>query len=337
VAQIVPPYLPVPPTGYGGIEAVAALLCDGLVARGHEVTLFASPLSHTRARLAPTFDEPPAPEAMGSAFIDVVHIMRAYRRHAEFDIIHDHMALGAALGSFTGARIAHTLHGAADPDSVMVYRAIAGLVGFVAISDAQRAAFEPHVPILATVSNAVNLDTYPFRESKEGFLLFLGRFSPEKGPHLAIDVARKAGRQLFLAGKLVTADERAYFAEQVEPRLGPDARYLGEVDAQKKIELLCGASALLFPIQWEEPFGLVMIEAAACGTPVLAFPRGAAKEVVVDGKTGFLVRDVGEMAEAVRDLGSIAPAVCRRHAEERYSPEAMVAGYEAAYLDLIER
>jgi glycosyltransferase involved in cell wall biosynthesis len=185
------------------------------------------------------------------------------------------------------------------------------------------------------VYNGIPTDRYPFREDKEDFLLFLGRADEEKAPHLAIEAARRAGRRLVMCVTTKNQRERAYWAEQVEPLLDDDVEVRGECDQEQKTELLAGAAALLFPIQWPEPFGLVMTEAMACGTPVVAWRNGSVPEVVADGVTGFVVSSVEEMAAAVARLGELDPHLMRARVKERFSAEAMVAGYEHIYQQVL--
>jgi glycosyltransferase involved in cell wall biosynthesis len=204
------------------------------------------------------------------------------------------------------------------------------MVRLVAISHAQvRAA--PEITWAGVVHNALPVDDYPFRADKDGFVLSLGRLDPSKGAHLAVDAARAAGRRLVLAGKCTEPPERRYFDEAVRPRLGPDVEWLGEVDNATKLELLARASCLLFPLQWEEPFGMVMIEAMACGTPVVALRRGAVPEVVAHGSGGLVCDRADELPAAIEQVGSIDPAACRRLAHERFDVGVMAAGYESLY------
>ena len=185
------------------------------------------------------------------------------------------------------------------------------------------------------VHNALDATAVPCHQDKEDYVVWLGRVCPDKAPHLAIDVAQKAGRRLVLAGKCSEPDERAYFDEMIAPRLGSAVEYLEELDREKKFELLGRAQAFLFPLQWEEPFGMVLVEAMACGTPVLSLARGAVPEVVVDGVTGFVRNEAEELVEALDRLDEIDPAACRRHVEDEFSPQRMVDGYERVYRDSV--
>jgi glycosyltransferase involved in cell wall biosynthesis len=227
-----------------------------------------------------------------------------------------------------------TAHGPEQGDIGEFHRALGGTIHLVAISQAQRL-LAPDLPWVGVVHNGIPVDTYPFRERKEGFALFLGRFNDEKAPHVAIDAARAAGRRIVLAGKCSEPAEQEYFDREVAPRLGPDAEFVGEADATRKRDLLSRASCLLFPVAWEEPFGLVMVEAMACGTPVVALRRGSVPEVVVDGVTGFVCDDRNALAEKVAAVEELSPSDCRLHAERDFSVDAMARGYERIYLSVL--
>jgi glycosyltransferase involved in cell wall biosynthesis len=334
IAQVSPPWLAVPPKGYGGIEWVVALLTDGLVARGHDVTLFATGDSETTARLEYAFEAAPGPGFVDDAWYDTVHQLHVHRDLSRFDLLHHHSswsALVAARGH--DLPVVHTLHGQLTPQMREVYERVRDRVRLVAISESQRDSM-PELSIDEVVYNGIDLDTYPFREEKDDFLLFLGRAHPVKGADRAVEAARVAGMPLVMAVKIATSAERDYWAREVEPRIPEGTRLVGEVGLEEKIDLLTRARAVLFPIDWPEPFGLVMTEAMACGTPVVATPRGAVPEVVADGETGFVVSVEGyaeEAAEALTRLDEIDPKACRRRVEERFSTEVMVTGYERVY------
>jgi glycosyltransferase involved in cell wall biosynthesis len=332
IALIAPPWYTIPPSGYGGIEWVVALLADGLTDRGHEVTLFAAPGSETRARLVSPLDETPPPEAIGDPWYEASHVVSVYEHGDEFDILHDHTGpVGVSVGALSNCPTIHTLHGPFTQQAHMLYSRVARQHWFVAISESQRSYAPENLRWAGVVYNGIPMDRYPFREDKEDFLFFLGRADEEKAPDLAIEAARRAGRRLVLCATTKNERERAYWAAKVEPLLGDDVEVRGEVSHEDKAELLGRAAALLFPIQWPEPFGLVMTEAMACGTPVIAWRNGSVPEVVSDGETGFIVSSVEEMAAAVDRLGELDPRAMRARVEERFSAEAMVAGYERAY------
>jgi glycosyltransferase involved in cell wall biosynthesis len=338
VAMLAPPWIPVPAPAYGGIEEVVRLLCDGLIARGHEVTLFAPPGSESCAEVIPIL-ESPHPDDIQKAQFEADHVARAFAAidaaaadGEPFDVIHDHVGHTAlAMADRVSAPLVHTLHGPFTEDACRFYAEHGSKACIVAISAAQLADAPAEMGGGKVVHNPIDCAEWPFRAEKDDFLLWIGRMSPDKGPDRAIAAAREAGVKLRLAGPVQPGQEE-YFAEAVEPHLGRDGiEYVGEADADAKRELYQHARALLMPIRWPEPFGLVMVEALACGTPVIAFPEGSAPEVIQDGETGFLVEDEHAMAAAVARLGELDPAVCRRTCEERFGVPAIVAGYEEVY------
>jgi glycosyltransferase involved in cell wall biosynthesis len=336
VAIVAPPWYPVPPTGYGGIEWVVSLLADGLTERGHQVTLFAPPGSETGARLVPPLGKVPPEERIGDPWFEAAHALSAYDRGGEFDILHDHTGpVGVSIGAMSDCPTVHTLHGPFTDDTRMLYRRIARRHWFVAISERQRSMGPVNLRWAGVVYNGIPMDRYPFREDKEDFLFFLGRADEEKAPHLAIEAARRAGRRLVMCVTTKNERERNYWAEQVEPLLDDDVEVRGECDQDQKADLLTRALALLFPIQWPEPFGLVMTEAMACGTPVIAWRNGSVPEVVADGETGFIVSSVEEMAAAIDRVHELDPAAMRARVEQRFSADAMVADYEGIYREVL--
>jgi glycosyltransferase involved in cell wall biosynthesis len=227
-----------------------------------------------------------------------------------------------------------TAHGPPDGELAEYYREVGTTSSLVAISHFQRRQ-RPDLPWVATVHNGIPTDEYPFREAKQPFVLWLGRMSPEKAAHIAIDTAREAGRPLVLAGKCNEPAEKRYFNEEVRPRLGPDVTWVGEADTHLKKKLLSEASCLLFPIQWPEPFGIVMVEALACGTPVVALRQGSVPEVVDDGVTGYICDDPRHLSIALNGVDRINPHNCRRHAVRHFEASAMAFAYEAVYLSLV--
>ena len=334
IGQVSPPWVAVPPTGYGGVEWVVALLTDGLVERGHDVTLIATGDSRTKAALEYVFEEAPGPTAINSIWHDTVQQMLAHRDLDRFDVIHHHTQFSALVAAMChDVPVVHTLHGDFTPEMRLLYEQVADRLTFVAISESQRSAMR-ELRYGGVVHNGIDLDLYPFRPDKEDFLCFIGRAHPDKGAHRAVLAARAAGMPLVMAVKIADPSEGEYWARKVEPMLGPDVTVLGEIAVEEKADLMSRARAVLFPIDWPEPFGLVMTESMACGTPVIATPRGAVPEVVADGETGFLVSVDGyadEAAAAIGRIGEIDPAACRRRVDERFSKEAMVAGYEQVF------
>jgi glycosyltransferase involved in cell wall biosynthesis len=332
IALIAPPWYPVPPAGYGGIEWVVALLADGLADRGHDVTLFAPSGSTTRARLVSPLGEPPPPDAIGNPWYEASHSLAAYEQGEEFDLLHDHTGpVGVSIGAMTGCPVVQTLHGPFTPEALMLYGRLARHVWFVAISESQRSLGPPDLRWAGVVYNGIAVEQYQYREDKEDFLLFLGRADEEKAPDLAVEAARKAGRRLVMCATRKNEREQRYWAERVEPLLGDGVEVHGECTHEQKADLLARAAALLFPIQWPEPFGLVMTEAMACGTPVVAWRNGAVPEVVDDGVSGFVVDSMDELVRAIGRVGELDPRAGRARVEERFSAAAMVAGYERAY------
>ena len=335
IALVAPPFYAVPPAGYGGIEAVVAQLADGLVRRGHQVTLLAAAGSQTEARLLTTFDEPQWPQ-LGRPEPELLHAARVAEHIAELqpDLVHDHSAVGPAFARDRSVPTVVTSHGPATGAWGEYLEAAGDSMHLVAISQSQ-VDLTPELPWRAVVHNSLDAADVPWRREKEDFVVWLGRFSPDKAAHLAIDVARQAGRRIVLVGKCSEPDEQDYFDSEVQPRLGDRAEYLGEMDAAEKYDLMGRAAALVFPLQWEEPFGMVLLEAMACGTPVLSLARGAVPEVVVDGVTGFVRDDPEELVECLGELDQIDPQACRRHVEQTFSPGAMVSGYEQVYADCL--
>jgi glycosyltransferase involved in cell wall biosynthesis len=325
----------VPPKGYGGIEWVVALLADGLVEAGHDVTLFATGDSRTKARLEYVYEQAPGSAAINDIVLDTTHSLFSLRDARErFDVLHVHSPFSALAGAVeTGVPTVHTLHGSFVPEMTRLYSYVADRAWFVAISEAQRR-FNEDLRYGGVVYNGIDMDLYALREDKEDFVLFLGRAAPEKGWRRAIDAAKLAGEHLVSAVKIAHPTEEREWEENVKPVLPPDFEVMGEITQEEKVDLLRRAKAVLFPIDWPEPFGLVMTEAMACGTPVIATPRGSVPEVVEDGVTGWIV-DVEDYpahaAERLTHLYDIDPHSCRARVDHLFSKAAMVRGYEAVF------
>ena len=333
IAVVAPGWFPVPPEGYGGIELVVALLTDGFVDSGHDVTLFAPAGSHTKASLVSSLPEPPDRSQLGNPWYDAHHALAAYTQVADFDIVHDHAGvMGPVCGAMLGGHppVVHTLHGPWTDDARMLYDLVGKYVHLVAISDAQ-AAENRAVKYAAIVHNGIDLAAYPYRTVKDEYLVYIGRANPDKGPVEAIRIARQAGRPLRMILKRGEAAELAYFDHEINPLLGHDVELYENVSHAEKVALLGSARALLFPIRWPEPFGLVMVEAMACGTPVVTTNWGAAPEIVADGVTGFRCDSADDLAHALTLVDDLDPAACRARVEERFSAAAMVRGYETVF------
>jgi glycosyltransferase involved in cell wall biosynthesis len=338
IAVLSPAWFPVPPSGYGGIEWVVALLADGLVDAGHDVTLFASGDSRTRAKLSSVFETAPS-EWIGRSHFELLHSLPCYTNADDFDIINEHTGMfGIVMSGLVDTPVVHTVHGPLTGEPGEMYEALYGLVPdlhLISISLNQRKP-KPDLPWLANCPNALDLSVYPCKPHKGEYLLFLGRLSADKGCHRAIAVAMDLGLPLKIAGKKQEEREERYFAEFVEPHLGMHGiEYLGEVSHGTKVELLQDARTTLFPIDWEEPFGLVMIESMACGTPVIATNRGAVPEVIAHGRSGIIVESYREMPAALEEADALDPLECRLYVEERFSPERMVGNYVQAYREAI--
>ena len=252
------------------------------------------------------------------------HVVHAYDAVQDFDIVHDHTVFGPLYAErFPHLNVVTTIHGPFNGELTDLYSRTADRVPIICVSHDQRSC-APEIPVRAVIHHGIDAGEFPFGDGQGGYLLFLGRMAPEKGAHRAAAVAAKVGVPLLMAAKIREPWERAYFEAEVAPLLTDDIRYLGEVPHERKLELLAGAMALINPIRWHEPFGLVMTESLACGTPVIAFPEGAAPEIVDHGKTGFLCEDEAEMVDAVRNIGDISRVVCRAAVEGYFSTERMV-------------
>jgi glycosyltransferase involved in cell wall biosynthesis len=336
VAQVSPLYERVPPLAYGGTERVVGWLTDGLVERGHDVTLFASGDSSTAARLVPgsacavrLIENSADAQAFHFAMLEEV-----VRRSAEFDIVHFHTDyLGFPFARRLVCPSVTTLHWRMDvPGLADLYRQFAD-IPLVSISNAQRAPV-PWANWRATIGHGLPERLYRFRAEAGGHVAFLGRIAPAKRPDLAIEIAARAGVPIEIAAKIDNGD-RDYYEKRIARLFDmPHVRFRGELDDAGKSDLLGGARALLFPIDWPEPFGLVMIEALACGTPVIAFGNGSVTEIIEDGVTGFIVDSVEEAVAAVKRVGTLSRVRCREEFERRFTVQRMVDAYLGVYEEL---
>jgi glycosyltransferase involved in cell wall biosynthesis len=347
IAQLAPPFESVPPTAYGGTERVVATLCNELVRLGHEVTLLAAGSSGTSARLIPTAPRPlwhydPPLNDFGP-FLTMA-IDTVWDHLDEFDIVHSHLDYwGFGLARRAPAPVLTTLHGRLDlPELQPLYRQFDD-VPLVSISNAQRQPVA-WANFVDTVYHGIDIDEFTYRPKSDGYLAFLGRISRDKGLDTAIRVARESGRTLKVGARMpqrhthdhnVRADWE-YFEDVIQPLLKDDhVEFVGEVSGKQKDEFLGGAAALLFPIRWPEPFGLVMAEALACGAPVIALNYGSVPEVVTDGVSGFVCSSEDDLLEAIGRVDEIDRATCRAEAERRFSPAAMAAAYMTIYERLV--
>lgn len=336
ILMVSPPWIRVPPKGYGGIEWVVSLLADELVSRGHDVTLFATGDSETKAELKHVFKDGQT-QHMGRTIIDCQQVSEAFRIADEYDLVHDHSGfLGVAFSHRLKVPLLHTLHGVFNEDTTKFYSRFKDTCYYNAISEYQRNCL-PILNYVDTVYNAIDTHHYPYSEQKEDFLILVGRVSPLKGTHLAAQVARQLEMPLVLIGKVDPVDLE-YYETMVKPLVdGKNVIFTGEVDEQEKRDYLKRAKCFVFPMQWAEPFGLVMVEAMACGTPVVVIRNGSSSEVVKDGKVGLVVDSVEQMAPAVeKAIKTIDPKVCRQYALDNFSPEMMAERYEINYQRILE-
>ncbi len=341
IAQVAPLYEAVPPGAYGGTERVIATLCDGLVAAGHEVTLFAAETSESAAKLE-AYGQPLRERLSRADLVDLaphLHLQmlaEVYRRRDEFDLVHSHLDIWSLpFTQLFDTPTVLTLHGRLDLDFLRDLLPRYASAPLVSISDDQRRAVaDLDLTWADTVYNGLDFAAYQdVSHDPRGYLGFVGRMAEEKGPLAAMDVARRTGLPLRMAAKIDPLDEE-YYETEVEPAMGPDVDFIGEIDEEAKPDFYAGARATLFPSDWPEPFGLVMIESLAAGTPVVALRRGSVPEVIEHGVSGFVCDDVDGMVAAVERIGEIDPENCRRRAE-RFTGEVMCRGYEAVYERLV--
>lgn len=329
----------VPPKKYGGIERVVHVLTEDLVKRGHDVTLFATGDSSTSAKLNSVIPHPlrdlKIKDPYGLNEWALLHIGNAYRRQDEFDIIHDHNSLfSLPTAELSRTPVLVTIHGAVNPTNRRLYESLLTPY-YVGISKAQTRMLTHH-HVIGTVYNGLDMSGYPFRKNHKGYLLTVGRISMEKGTHFAIEASLDLDIPLIIAAKVDEADMQ-YFNEYIRPRLSEEnVRWVGEVNEAERNKLMSEAMCLLHPVTWKEPFGLTLIEAMACGCPVIAFNKGSIPELVADGKTGFVVEDIDAMIDAIGHIGSINREACREHALTHFNDSLMTERYEETYYSILK-
>jgi glycosyltransferase involved in cell wall biosynthesis len=330
IGLIAPPWIPVPPTAYGGTEAVVDNLARGLGALGHDVVLFT--VGDSTCPVSRLHRYPSAVEPMGNVAFELAHALAAYEALAGVDVIHDHTLAGPLIGiaHANGTPAVVTHHGLFTPDMRYIFGEAARHASVVAVSRNQ-ARNADRVPITAVIHHGVDTSVYLPGPGDGEYLLFLGRMCSDKGVHHAVRVAHRAGRRLVLVVKMREPEEFDYFHHEVRPLLGPLDELIIEAGLPERLDLLRHAEALLNPICWPEPFGLVMAEALACGTPVLAFPNGAAPEIVEHGRTGYLCTDEDAMLAALRRVPTLDRDRCRAAAEHRFSLQRMARDHERLY------
>ena len=338
IAQIAPLDLRVPPAAYGGTELVVSLLTEELIRRGHEVTLFASGDSVTAASLrsvCPHMLRGSAVNTHDALIYRLLNAMSPFEEAPNFDIIHNHaFPEGMAMANLVGTPVLATLHGGLSEPGRALLSAYKGY--YNTISKSAKSLLPDKEGFVGVIYNAIDCKSFPFSARGGDDLLFLSRISQEKGPHIAIEVAKRLGRRLIITGNVDTVDEE-YFEQRIMSQVDGDiVQYFGEAGYEEKRELFANAHCLLMPITWPEPFGLVMVEAMACGTPVIASNKGAAPEIVLDGETGFIVENVEQMVEAVGRVNRIDRSRCREHVERNFDVPRMVDDYLRAYNWILE-
>ncbi len=337
IAQIAPLWIPVPPYTYGGTEFVVSLLTEELVKRGHEVTLFASGDSKTKAKLVAVW-----PKSLWRAKLSAPHAVfsllyhQLLKRKDEFDIIHDHCEFYTApFSQFFNCPIVSTLHHPIYEEMIILFKKFPK-INYVAISKNQKKT-APGINIVKVIYHGLPLEKFTFNDKPQNYLLWLSKITPQKGTLEAIQIAKMSGEKLILAG-IIPKEYEDYFEYRIKPLIDDEQiQFVGAANFQKKVELFSNAKALLYPIKREEPFGLVVIEAMACGTPVLAYKAGSMPELIKDGKTGFLVSTPEEMVEKIKEIPKIRRIDCRRHVEKKFNLKKMVNKYEALYYSLIKK
>jgi glycosyltransferase involved in cell wall biosynthesis len=335
IGIIAPTWLPIPAPAYGGTEAVIDTLARGLHAAGHDVLLVAHPDSQCPVRRASVI---PAADAvrMGRASIELEHAIGAYELVRDCDVVHDHTLAGPVIaGRYASLPVVATNHNPYTRTMTAIFGAAGANVALIAISRSQAATTE--LPIAAVVHHGVDVTQFPVGDGGGGYAAVLSRMTPDKGIHRAIAIAKAANMPLRIAAKMREPREHEYFEQFVEPELTAEIQYLGELDHVAKLALLGDAVALLNPIMWPEPFGMAMVEAMACGTPVVGSPQGAAPEIVENEVTGYLSDDDAALADALQKVSRLDRAACRQRVVEFFSAERMVEGHVRVYEQQIER
>lgn len=335
IGIVAPPWAPIPPPLYGGIEQAVDGLARGFQNDGHEVLMFATGDS-TSAVPTKWLLKVSEGWRIGYTVPELRHVMAAYEELAGCDVVHDHTVLGPVYAAtrYPDLPVVTTIHGPFNEELTDVYSRIADQVPIIAISNAQREVV-PDLPIARVIHHGIDASAFPKGSGAGDYCVFLGRMNADKGAQRALDAARTAGVTLVMAGKCREPWEHKFFDQEIAPHLSEDIRYAGEVPHEEKVELLANARCTLFPIRWNEPFGLVMLESLACGTPVLAFREGAVPEVIEDGKTGFVCEDENDMAEAIARAADLDRSACRAAVEGYFSMERCVKEHLELFEELV--
>ena len=352
IAQVAPLWIPIPPEKYGGIERIVAVLCDVLVDRGHDVTLFASPGSKTKAKLVSVFDKPllEANIPWSNPIWNLRNLSKAYEAasRGEFDIIHTHLDIWSLFfHNLTQIPTIHTMHNplyrtnadANKDDRLRLFTEEAGNLNMVFISQSARDQAMVEFPEnkVRVIYNGIDMSHFEFNPRGSDHFVWIARMNKHKGVENAIAAAEKLGVKLLLAGR-VDSTQQEYFDTYIKPHLNDKIQYVGELSEMELSGFYGNAKALLYPIEWEEPFGLVVAEAMSCGTPVIAYRRGSMPELIENGKTGFVIEsDIEKLVEAMKKVNEIDRPYVRKRTEEKFSKERMVDNYERTYFELIEK
>lgn len=337
IGVLAPPWVAVPPVHYGGTELILDVLCRGLDRLGHHVELFTVAESTCEVDRKWLFDHGD-PDRMGAAAPELRHVAAGYDALAHCDIVHDHTLVGLFLSQLRpGLQVVATNHGPFNEELTDLYERTAHIIPLIAISRHQASTAPPSIPVARVIHHGIDLDRYSFDPVGGDGLVFLGRMNPDKGIDVAIEVARRARMHLTIAAKMREPGEHRYYAEVIEPLLGSDVEFVGEVDHRDKVELLSSAKALINPLQWPEPFGLVMPEALACGTPVVGTPVGATPEIIEPGVSGFIATEVDDLVDAVKTVDRLSRAACHQRAAAAFSLERMAKAHESFYRAVLDR
>jgi glycosyltransferase involved in cell wall biosynthesis len=352
IAHIVTLKEAVPPTSQNGLEFLVSWLVEELVRRGHEVTLFAPADSKTSAHLIPILPKSTNNDTTGygQPYFSILNTIVAGMHAEEFDVIHSHEVFGAYIAPFINKPIIQTLHHSVRDEFIPTYIKSPeyeklmkpvlnqySKINYVAVSKNQEKAFAQSENIYfkkhTTIHNGINVEQFPFNETPEDYLFFIGYINKDKGADVAVQVARALDKRLIIAGNYF--GQEAFFDEHIKPYLNDKIKYIGPADFETKCKLYKNALVTLAPMSWDEPFGLTLVESQACGTPVIAFNRGASSEIINDGKTGFVVNTIEEMIEAVKKVESVRRKDCRDWVVEKFSVKSMVDAYEKLYQEVI--